>query len=105
MAEPNFWLMSGSWLIAAILEAAVVLVCQKWGSRRNGSQQSSQNAPPWRKNVLVLMGLAYGALLALFVLMVWLDDSTTAKEAYQLVSVPFVALVGGTLTIAKDIIN
>lgn len=48
------------------------------------------------------MLIAYGSIVGILVFMVL--QGVDAKEAYGLVSVPFVALVGGTLTIAKDIL-
>ena len=58
---------------------------------------------PFRINVLVLLALAYGSLIALFVIMV--SKGTTPKEAYDMIGVPFVALIGGTLAVAKDLIR
>lgn len=59
-------------------------------------QQDSNNKPVrWRKNVLALFVLAYGSVLILFTLMVGFGvEKDTAAE---IVGVPFIALIGGTL--------
>lgn len=61
-----------------------------------------KNRLPFRKNVLLLMSLAYGVLFAIFIVLVCCG--TESKEAYNIVSGPFVALIGGTLALAKDLI-
>ena len=58
---------------------------------------------PFRKNVLALFALAYGSLIALFIIMV--VNNTSPKDAYDMIGVPFVALIGGTLAVAKDLIR
>ena len=61
-----------------------------------------KNGIPFRKNVLALMRIAYGVLFLIFAVAAVFD---TPSKAYEVVSVPFVALIGGTLAIAKDIIK
>lgn len=56
----------------------------------------------WRKNVLLLMALAYGTFVAIFVASICVGENPIA--VYNAINIPFVALIGGTLTIAKDII-
>ena len=56
-----------------------------------------------RTNVLLLLGIAYGSIIAIFGLMIWQD--VEASTAYEAISVPFVALIGGTLTVVKDLID
>ena len=58
---------------------------------------------PIRKNVLILMGAAYGSLIAIFVIMI--SAGLEPKAAYDLIGVPFVALIGGTLAVAKDLLE
>ncbi len=58
---------------------------------------------PLRINVLLLLALAYGSLFGIFLVLVWNDVAAT--DAYDRISVPFVALVGGTLAVAKDLIE
>ena len=58
--------------------------------------------PPLRWNLLMLMFLAYGSIFGFFMVLVWFGSDP--KEAYNLISVPFVALVGGTLAIVKDLL-
>ena len=92
--------------LAATLILGVLITCavQKCLSKHSdGNENKGKICIQWRKNVLVLLGLAYGSLVFLFVLMIF-DGETTAKQAYELIGVPLVALVGGTLAIAKDLI-
>ena len=70
------------------------------GSERDTS--GSEGGVKWRKNVLTLLGVAYVSLLVIFGVMVF--SGIEPDAAYQLGGVPFVALVGGTLTIAKDLL-
>ena len=56
-----------------------------------------------RVNVLVLLLIAYGSVIGIFGLLLITD--VPAKEAYNLVGVPFVALIGGTLAVVKDLIE
>ena len=56
----------------------------------------------WRKNVLAVLLMAYGSLLTIFFLLIWQDVEATT--AFDLVGVPFMALIGGTLAIAKDLL-
>jgi hypothetical protein len=58
---------------------------------------------PFRKNVLAVLTLAYSSLLILFGVMVLFG--VDPEKAYDLISVPFVALIGGTLAVAKDLIS
>ena len=58
---------------------------------------------PWRKNVLALLGTAYASLLGILILLIAVG--VDAKEAYNVISVPFVALIGGTLAISKDLLR
>ena len=58
----------------------------------------------WRKNVLVLVGMGYALTLIVFIVLVF-KTSMTVGEAYEIVAGPFMALVGGSLAIAKDLIN
>lgn len=57
---------------------------------------------PIRFNVLFLLIVAYVSLIALMVIMV--SAGVDAMDAYDKISVPFVALVGGTLAVAKDLV-
>lgn len=57
----------------------------------------------WRKNVLTLMLVAYLSIFLIFVVMVLCG--VDAKDAYDKISVPFVALIGGTLAITKDLLG
>ncbi len=58
---------------------------------------------PIRINVLTLLLVTYGAIVGLFMAMI--VNGAEPKEAWDMVSVPFVALVGGTLAVAKDLIQ
>ena len=71
----------------------------------NDNTQEQQELPFWKKirlNVLLLMLMAYGSLLVIFFGLV--GYGVAAETAYHLISTPFVALIGGTLAVAKDLI-
>ena len=59
---------------------------------------------PYRKNVLILVGVGYSTLLLIFFFMMW-PGGTTAEIAYEVVKGPLMALIGGSLAISKDLIN
>lgn len=61
-----------------------------------------KNGIPLRKNVLVLMGIAYCILFLIFAVVAIFE---TPSSAYGIVGGPFVALIGGTLAIAKDLVR
>ena len=101
------WLTTLSVVIAVVF---VVAFYTMWRSFRRGttpvasedaSSSTNSNSRPWRKNVLTLMLLAYSSLLGIFLIMIL--AGAKPKEAYDLIGVPFVALVGGTLAVAKDL--
>lgn len=56
----------------------------------------------FRPNLLIVIVVAYAAVVGIFCLMLW--NGVDAKTAFDLVSTPFIALIGGTLAIAKDLI-
>ena len=58
---------------------------------------------PWRKNVLLLVISGYATVLVIFLLLA--GSTLTAAEAYDAVQGPLMALVGGSLAIAKDLIQ
>ncbi len=97
------------WIIILTLLVVVAFVVLAYLLRhiRRGastaSTPSDSKAPPLRLNVLLLLAFAYGSIIGLFFLMI--TNEVDAKDAFDYISVPFVALVGGTLTIAKDIID
>ena len=65
-------------------------------------ETQSKNGIPLRKNVLALMGIAYSILFLIFVVVAIFD---TPSSAYGIIGGPFVALIGGTLAIAKDLVR
>ena len=71
----------------------------------NDDTQGQQELPFWKKirpNVLILMLMAYVSLLVMFFGLV--GYGVAAEDAYNMISTPFVALIGGTLAVAKDLI-
>ena len=58
---------------------------------------------PWRKNVLTLVGAGYGTILIVFGVLA--AGELKAPEAYDAVQGPLMALVGGSLAIAKDLLQ
>ena len=64
----------------------------------------TRRSTPWRKNVLVLVGFGYFVLLVIFVGLIWAED-LSAEASYEFIEAPLMALVGGSLAIAKDLIN
>ena len=61
------------------------------------------NKPPLRKNVLILVCVGYGVVTVMFVAMMW-PGEMTPDQAYEVVQGPLMALIGGSLAIAKDLI-
>ena len=59
---------------------------------------------PWRRNVLTLVISGYALLLFIFVAMMW-PGEMKPDVAYEVVKGPLMALIGGSLAIAKDLIN
>jgi len=95
-----------SWITGLAIAVAVVSLASSVyavrTARRSVSPTGTGDDIPWRKNVLVLLFLAYGSLMVLFVGMLF--AGLGAKEAYDLIGVPFVALIGGTLAVVKDLL-
>ena len=58
----------------------------------------------WRKNVLALVGAGYLIIFFVF-LMLLFKGGMNVDEAYNIVNGPIMALIGGSLAIAKDLIN
>lgn len=94
------WLGILTIVVIALIAALVYAVRT---ARRGATASEKSNGIPWRKNVLLLLALAYLSLSGLFVGMALFG--VDAKEAYDKISVPFVALIGGTLAVAKDLIE
>ena len=57
----------------------------------------------WRKNVLALVGTGYFVTLVVFVALVT-TKTMTVDDAYTIIAGPLMALIGGSLAIAKDLI-
>ncbi len=107
-------------LAIAIAVAAIVGVFYFTRGKRSTEGQAPRPIA-WRKNVLACLLLAYGSLLGLFLVMATFGNGVTTvsgsgaatittttsapMEAYQLISVPFVALIGATVAIAKDLLD
>jgi len=60
--------------------------------------------PPWRKNVLTLVGMGYGAVLVIFIALVFAVGKDT-MSAFDIIAPPLMALVGGSIAISKDVVN
>ena len=58
----------------------------------------------WRKNVLLLVLSGYAVILVIFMAMMW-PGNITAKDAYDVLEGPLMALIGGSLALAKDLID
>ena len=59
----------------------------------------------WRRNVLALVGFGYLLLLFVFLALMWGEGGMKADEAYSIINGPVMALIGGSLAIAKDLID
>ena len=77
-------------------------------SRRGGHVRKNNKRPirrrPWRKNVLWLFAFGYAAVLVVFCALA-ASSSLKADDAARLVQGPLMALVGGSIAIAKDLIQ
>lgn len=59
---------------------------------------------PLRLNVLFLIGFGYFLVLVVFCgLMIAADEN--ANDAYSVIEAPLMALIGGSLALAKDILK
>ena len=58
----------------------------------------------WRVNVLILMAMGYATVLLVFGGMAW-SSTLTAEQAYDAVQAPLMALVGGSIAMAKDLLQ
>lgn len=58
----------------------------------------------FRLNVLVLAGLGYSTILIMFTAMTW-KGGLSADVAYDVIEGPLMALIGGSIAIAKDLIS
>ncbi len=61
-----------------------------------------------RPNVLILVGLGYVTVFAIFVIMVLngeKDVKIAISTAYDIVKGPLMALIGGSLAISKDLLD
>lgn len=92
-------------LTVAVLLLVIVSVVKMYiKTKKRGDAETGVKI---RWNLLAVLVLAYGSIGGLFLGMVLLggEDGMTPKEAYDNISVPFVALVGGSLAVAKDLIS
>ena len=108
MATETLWLVILTATVGTVLAAVAALTyIVRRALTRQDAPVSDEPADPkrirWRKNVLMLFGVAYASMFGLFLGMAFFGVS--ADKAYELVSVPFVALVGGTLAIVKDLLD
>ena len=55
-----------------------------------------------KEKCIILSGYGYFSILFVFITLAF---SKTTQEAYDLVENPLMAMIGGTLAIAKDLIN
>ena len=57
-----------------------------------------------RPNVLILMLAGYATLLITFVVL-GQSESMTFEESYETIQAPLIALIGGSIAIAKDLVG
>ena len=57
----------------------------------------------FKPNLIVALLLAYTSVLVILFGLIF--SGVDASEAYGYISTPFVALIGGTLAVAKDLLN
>ncbi len=67
------------------------------------TQEPNPEKFPWRKNVLVLLSIAYLSMSLLFVVMVF--SGMNPPDAYDKINPLLMALVGGTLATTKDLLH
>ena len=56
---------------------------------------------PWRKNIIIVIGGGYLAVLIVFGVLAYV----TPKEAFGAIEGPLMALIGGSLAVAKDLVD
>ena len=57
----------------------------------------------WRGNVLILVGIGYLTVFFIFVGMIW--KGCAAADSYDTISAALMALIGGSLALAKDLVH
>jgi len=58
----------------------------------------------WRKNVLMLVGMGYTLMTLVFVVLLF-EEGMTVSDAYDVIDGPVMALIGGSLTVANNLID
>ena len=61
----------------------------------------------WRRlrvNILLLVGMGYAVVVVVFVVLAF-EKGTTAQQAFESVQSALMALVGGSLALAKDLLE
>lgn len=96
------WLIGLSAAVVVAVGIATYSILRRRGGASAPEGREGGESLPWRKNVLAALAMAYASLLVVFGLM--LLNGVDAKDAFNAVNVPFVALVGGTLAIVKDLV-
>ena len=59
---------------------------------------------PFRTNIIALVGLGYGSVMVGF-LSLWLGAGQPSVDAYDAIKEPLMALIGGSLALAKDVLR
>ena len=97
------WSVVGG-LAGGLAGGAIIALGGYIALRRNKEAgESSGFMTKIRVNVLFVLLLAYASILLVFFCL--LQAGMNPKDAYDLISVPLVALIGGTLAVAKDLVE
>lgn len=86
-----------SWIcVVLVLTVPIVMVGVGWLLSRWNVQI--------RWNVLLLVGMGYLVITVLFGVLSY-SNAMNSQQAYEIVQAPLIALIGGSLAIAKDLVN
>ena len=88
-------------LVFAVLAGAIAVAVYLW--RRKADPNRGKVII--RTNIIYLLTLAYFTVGLLFIVLVFKENAMTAKDAWNILEAPLMALIGGTLAISKDLLD
>ena len=88
-------------LIFAVLAGAIAVAVYLWKRKADPNRKKVII----RTNIIYLLTLAYSTVGLLFIVLVYKENPMSAKEAWNILEAPLMALIGGTLAISKDLLD
>ena len=91
-------------IACVILSVAALILVAGWAIRAYRDKSSKPIRFPWSKNILSLMGMGYGLILAILLGLTATEDMTL-KDAYIIIQGPLMALIGGSIAICQELLH